>query len=394
MTRSVSRNLAVVLAAALLGGTHLACMSSTRSPATVSADKQKRRAAAAKKGKILDPKTTASQLVIHGEAIDAADLWRGLDTELDEQAKQRTPEGLESYVAGRASQLIRDRIMEVLLVRQATLRTPETFEQQVTSYIDGKIREIVTNEHDGRQRRYEKWLKSQGQSLDYVRSRLRTELLISSYLEQEIRPKVLEPTRDELFAEYQSALDQLRRPERRRMSLIEVRVSERLPKNIAQPSKDQVNAARDEAMAKIRTVRVELVGGADFADVARRDSEGLHASDGGVWDWLTVGSVRERFEPAVEALFALDQGELSRVIEGGDGFFVVRCDEIDKAETPDFETLQPQLTNRLFRSQYNRLVMERVEELRQKAKIPPEDLDRFFRAVIAAGLNRHNPPTP
>ncbi|MCH7872740.1 MAG: peptidyl-prolyl cis-trans isomerase, partial [Planctomycetes bacterium] len=104
--------------------------------------------------------------------------------------------------------------------------------------------------------------------------------------------------------------------------------------------------------------------------------------------WIRRGSVREGFEPAVDALFGLDEGEISTIVEGGDGFFLVRCDEIDEPVTPDFETLQPELADRYFKVQYNRLVMERVEKLRQQAHIAQDDLNRFFVAVIEAGIKR------
>ncbi len=386
------KTIAASLALAMLGGTHLGCSTAMQSTSR----QGKLSGPARKNSKTGDPNaSTASHgqsllagLVIHGKAIAPDEIWRGLDAELAEQAKTRTPEGFEAYVAKRATQLIRDRIAQALLVRQASLRMPADFDKRLNGYIDAEIRKIVTSDHDGRQRRYEKWLASRGETLDEVRSQLRKDLLISSYLDQEIRSKVLEPTRAELLAEYKASLDSLRRPARRRMSLIETRVSERLPKNTARPTKEQVNAARNDALTKIRTAREALENGGDFADSARRHSDGLHASEGGVWGWITKGSVRERFEPAVDALFSLDEGETSAIVEGGDGFFLVRCEEIDEPVTPDFETLQPELADRYFKVQYNRLVMERVEKLRQQAQIAQDDLNRFYVTVIEAGIKR------
>lgn len=374
------------LALAMLGGAHLGCSTAIRSPAAQPTSHHR------KKSESGNPNaSTASHLVIHGEAIAPDEIWRGLDAELAEQAKTRTPKGFETYVAKRATQLIRDRIAQALLIRQAALRMPADFDQRINGYVDAEIRKIVTSDHDGRQRRYEKWLATRGETLDEVRAQLREDILISSYLDQEIRPKVLEPTRAELLAEYKASIDSLQRPPRRRMSLIETRVSERLPKNIARPTKEQVNAARNDALTKIRDAHAALENGADFAEIAHRHSDGLRASQGGAWGWITRGSVRERFEPAVEALFSLDEGRASGIVEGGDGFFLVKCDEIDESATPDFETLQPDLADRYFRAQYNRLVMERVEKLRQQAHIAQDDLNRFFVAVIEAGVKRVTP---
>lgn len=370
------------LALAMLSGTHLGC-SAAKQAASKFAEP-----ASSTRLKHASGDPNASHLVIYGETIAPDDIWRGRGTELTEQAVTRTPEGFEAYVANLATQLIRDRIAQALLLRQASLRTPANFEERLNGHVDAEIRKIVTSDHDGRPRRYEKWLESRGETLDEVRSQLRKELLVSSYLQQEIRPKVLEPTRAELHAEYKASLDALRRPARRRMSLIETRVSTRIPEGIARPTKEQVTAARSDAMTKIRSSRAALDSGAAFADIARGQSDGLHAFEGGAWGWITRGSVRERFEPAVGALFNLGEGETSAIVEGGDGFFLVRCDEIDEPETPDFETLQPQLTDRYFRVQYNRLIMERVDELQKQAHLEQDDLNRFYRKVIEAGLKR------
>ena len=111
----------------------------------------------------------------------------------------------------------------------------------------------------------------------------------------------------------------------------------------------------------------------------------MHADEGGAWGWVTPGSVRERFEPAVNALYALDEGAVSDVIETADGFFLVRCDEIDHGAEPEFEALQPQLKERLFRLAYNQLIMDRVNQLRAKARIEPADLETLHAAVVRAG---------
>ena len=382
--------LATGLTLATIACTHFGCASVLRSPAAQAtetrlgkSDSTRRRAEADGSGT-----SNSSHLVIHGESIAADDIWRGLDTELTEQAKSRTLEGFNEYLASRASQLIRDRIAQELLIRQATLRTPADFDRRLNGYVDAEIRKIVTSDHDGRQRRYEKWLASRGETLDEVRTRLRKDLLISSYLEQEIRPKVLEPTRAELFAEYEASLDSLRRPARRLMSLIEIRVSKRIPRNSSYPTKSQVSTAREAATTKIRELLSALENGADFAEIARQDSDGIHAPEGGAWGWVTRGSVRERFEPAVDALFKLGEGETSTIVEGGDGFFLVKCQEIDEPETPDFEALQPELADRYFKAQYNRLIMERVDKLQKQAHLAPDDLNRFYSAVLEAGIKR------
>ena len=86
-------------------------------------------------------------------------------------------------------------------------------------------------------------------------------------------------------------------------------------------------SAADTAAARQRAqeLRAEIVGGADFADVARRESaDEASAAQGGS---LGTG-VRGRFVPAFEeAAYALRPGQLSQPVPTDFGFHLIRVDE-------------------------------------------------------------------
>ncbi|MCH8241462.1 MAG: peptidylprolyl isomerase, partial [Planctomycetes bacterium] len=128
--------------------------------------------------------------------------------------------------------------------------------------------------------------------------------------------------------------------------------------------------------------------GVAFADVARRHSHGLHAVDGGSWGmWVSPDGVRERFKPAVEELYRLQEGRVSDPIETPDGFLLVSCDEIDPGFEPTFEAVQPELQERHFRNAYSRKVDELVDQLRRDAGISPLVLERFHSQTVDATLS-------
>jgi parvulin-like peptidyl-prolyl isomerase len=323
-------------------------------------------------------------LHIGPDRLVADSLWRDIEPEIKQQAKELTSSGYSTFLERRAAQLVTDNVAEVLLYQRAALRIPDSVKERVDSLIDADIRRIITTRHDGIERRYAKHLESRGETLEQVREKLRREYIITAYLEQEVKPKIALPTRDELWAAYKMLMETQDRPERRRMSLIDVRTSAQLPADVTSPTRDQFESARDAARAKAESALEEIRAGKDFAEVARRASDGLHAKDGGAWDWITRGSVRERFAPAADALYSLEEGAVSELIESSDGFMIVRCDEIDRAEVPDFQTVQPQLEDQYFRGMYNRHVIEMIAELREQARIEPQELERFHRAVVAA----------
>jgi hypothetical protein len=212
-------------------------------------------------------------------------------------------------------------------------------------------------------------------------------LLIARYLETEIKPKVVEPNRSELWSAFQANQDKWRRPPRRMMSLIEIRILDRLPKEVDQPTREQLAQARAEAKARAKAAHDAVAHGAEFTEVVREYSEGLSAAEGGSWGWVTKEGVRKRFEPAVEALYRLQAGEVSGIIEADDAFFIVRCDALDPGVEPDFQSVQPELREWLYRAAYNQQIAERVRSLRDKARIEPADLNQFHAAVVQAALD-------
>ncbi len=328
------------------------------------------------------------RMTVQSETVEAKDLWLGHREELAKKAESLSAEEYRRFVAERAAQLITDKIAEMLIYQRASLRQAEDVGKKIDAYVDGEIRKTVTEQYGGLQRRYEKYLESQGSSLEQARTQLRRQFMIAGYLETEVRPKVAEPTRADLRAAFESNREAWRRPARRSMSLIEVRVADLLPSEASEPTREQLEAAREEARSKIKAAQLEVRNGAAFADVARRYSNGARAAEGGAWGWVTPDSIRERFQPALAALEKLQAGQVADIVETPDGFFLVRCDELEPGVEPDFQSVQPQLKELYFRKAYNQMISDLVAELRAKARIEPLKLERFHAAVVAAAFNQ------
>ena len=338
-----------------------------------------------------DGASPISQMTVQGEKVEAADLWLEHRDELDTKYKELSSNQFRMYVAERSAQLITDKIAEVLLYQRAKLRMPDGLDKKIEDYADGEIRKTVTADFNGVQRRYEKKLENQGRTLDAVREQLRRQIIISSFLDNEVRPRVAEPTREQLYEAFQSNIEAWRKPARRRMSLIDVRVGEFLPKETTAPTREQSETAKSEARKRMDAAQSELRSGTPFAEIARKYSHGLQAAEGGAWGFVGADSVRERFVPAMSALAKLDAGEVSDVVDSPDGFFLVRCDELQPAVEPDFQTVQPQLREEFFRNQYNRQIAQLVFELRNNARVEPENLERFHTAVMTAAFGLVEP---
>lgn len=332
-----------------------------------------------------------SLLTINGESVTVEEVLKPIRDELDQRARTMTPGQYRSYLTEAIQYRVRLMARDRLVYQEAAKNLTDQEEEAVGRFVDQQVRERVNSEFAGRQTRYQKALAGQGLSMDDDRQRIRRELIIARWLRATVSPKIADPTRDELWTIFQNQKASMTKPERRKMQLIEISVLGQLPPDVSAPSAAQLENARTAAGGQAGRVRTEIDNGADFAEVAKQHSTGPQARNGGNWGWVTRGSVRRRWEPAVEALFGLAKcGVSSQVIETPDAFFIVQAASIDPGHEPDFESLQPELVEHFRNAQFNELVNERVERLQAAAHIRPRNISRFLRAVVQAAPQ----PTP
>ena len=319
-------------------------------------------------------------MFINGDAITAEDVIRPVLDELKERAGVMPAQRYRQFLVDMLGARIRIEARDRLLYQEACKRVVEQEWERIDQYVDHQIRDVVNKEYQGRQTRYEKALARQGLSVEEDRERIRRQAVVQLYLTETVGRRVMTPTRRELWQYFQERKDDMTRPSRREMFLIEV--TKNVPLD-AVTANDGSKVPLDASTA-IRLAKGELVAGASFDEVAKKYSTGVHASEGGRWGFVTRDSVRERWQLAVDALFGLAHGELSEVIETDDAYFIVKCGEIDAGLAADFEAMQPELIRSYREHQFNVLVEELVVELQAKATIQPRDLSRFLRAAVEA----------
>lgn len=102
---------------------------------------------------------------------------------------------------------------------------------------------------------------------------------------------------------------------------------------------------RDAAEKKIRTAHAELQSGAKFGDVALKYSDDPVAKEGGVWDWIKLGSLADK---SVESrLFALPIGRMSGIIETKGAFLILEVIDREEAGVQPYEKVQHDIKAKL-----------------------------------------------
>ena len=157
-------------------------------------------------------------------------------------------------------------------------------------------------------------LAANGLSRAALEAALARELAVEAVLERvSAHAPAVSDTDAELF--YRLHLDRFLRPERRRASHILVTINDAFEEN-----------RREAARARIEAVFARLARQPGrFAEQAMKHSECPTALQGGI-----LGEYpRQKLFPTLDAaLFALEEGKLSQVVESPLGFHILRCDAI------------------------------------------------------------------
>lgn len=136
-------------------------------------------------------------------------------------------------------------------------------------------------------------------------------------------------TDDQLQQAYRDNRESYQIPER-------VKVRHILIKTQGKP-KEEAPKLRAKADALLK----QLQGGADFADLAKKNSEDPGSAEkGGELGWIAHGQTVPNFD---KAAFALKPGQLSGVIETEYGYHILQAEDKQTAHTQTFDEVKPQL---------------------------------------------------
>jgi len=161
-------------------------------------------------------------------------------------------------------------------------------------------------------------------------------------------------------ADVQSEYDRMTRAEGEDYEVHVRHILIAVPRNA---SAQQVEQARRKAAAVAEEARQ---AGVDFADLAKKRSEGSSSSDGGDLGFFKRGTMVPEFE---RVAFNLKSGEVSDPVRTQFGWHVLKLEEIRKLGMKPLAEVRPEIEERLRRAQADRLQAQYMETLRNAAVV-------------------------
>jgi peptidyl-prolyl cis-trans isomerase C len=183
---------------------------------------------------------------------------------------------------------------------------------------------------------------------------LRRQLSVKEFVRKDIAQRI-SVSYDEVHGYYTSNPKQFKAPAQVRARHILVKVK---------PGADKT--AREKAKEKIEGILHEAKGGTDFAELAKKYSEGPSGPKGGDLGFISPGKTVRPFE---KAAFALKSGEISGVVQTIYGYHIIKVEEQKEPGTMQEKDVQEQLRQFLFNKKVQNAVHERVNLLRETSKV-------------------------
>jgi hypothetical protein len=210
------------------------------------------------------------------------------------------------------------------------------------------------------QRDLERELTRLGSSLADVRRSFNERVIASEWLRTKVKINE-EVSPDEMVEYYRAHLTDYDYPAQVRWEELMVRTS-----RFAHPS---------EAWAELCHMGNEViqrnaanpVRGPAFTEVAKARSDGFTAKEGGQHDWTTKGALRAA--TIDHALFTLEIGQMSPILDSEDGFHIVRVLERKEAGREPFTEVQPKIREKLKEERFHAGVEQYLAKLRRDARV-------------------------
>jgi peptidyl-prolyl cis-trans isomerase SurA len=274
--------------------------------------------------------------------------------ELKKEAQEKDPVNADALVAERDKDVLRDLIDQQLLLEKGK-DLGINGDTEVIKRLDEMRKDMKLDSME----ELEKAAQSQGISFEDFKQNLRNQIITQQVIGKEVGSRLVINKDDELkfYEEHKSDMEQ---PET-------IRLSEILVSTDAKPNDSTDEAQRlKAAQAKADDLLAQIRKGAKFEDVAKKNSDGPTAAQGGDLGEFKRGTLAKELE---DKTFAMKAGEVSDVIRTKQGFVILKVTEHHSAGVPPLSEIEPRIQDALYMRKLQPALREYLTKLREDAFI-------------------------
>ena len=325
-------------------------------PGTAAALEKPGNAPAAPASKPVDPNAgkTVEEIIarVNNEIITRSEYDKARVT-AEEDAKQEcqnrcTPEQLQAGILDRQKNTLRDLIDQSLLVQRGkdmgVSVEPDLIKQLDQIRIQNKLNSMED---------LEKAVSSEGMNWEDFKNNIRNHLLTQRVVSSEVGSHI-SVSDDEVAKYYEAHKDEFVGPEQVALREIVVNTQGKKPEELPDLKK------------KAETALKRVQDGENFADIAKRFSDGSTKNDGGYLGVYKRGELSKELEDKV---FAMKKNGLTEVLETKQGFLILQVLEHYDEGVQSLAKVKDRIMEKLYNDRMEPAVREYLKTLREESYV-------------------------
>jgi peptidyl-prolyl cis-trans isomerase SurA len=294
---------------------------------------------------------------VNNQIVTRAEYLRSKET-LKQEAQQQDPANADKVVQERDKDVLRDLIDQQLLLEKGK-DLGITADTELIKRLDQMRKEM----HMETMEDLEKAATNQGISYEDFKQNLKNQIITQQVISREVGSR-MNVGKEEVQQFYEEHKSQLEQPEQIRLS--ELLIAEKKDKAPPADEEQELAAARakaDDLLAQIRK-------GAAFEDIAKKNSDGPTAPQGGDLGYFKRATLAKELE---DQTFAMKPGDVSEVIRTKQGFVILKVTEHQQAGIPPLSEIEPRVQDALIMQKMQPALRAYLQKLREDAYIKIAD---------------------
>lgn len=306
---------------------------------------------------------------VNNQIITRSEYERSKD-QLRDEVKQQNPKDPDAAYAEREKDVLRDLVDQQLLLDKGK-DLSITGDTELIKQLDQMRKEMKLDSLEA----LEKEATKQGVSWEDFKQTQRNQIITRRVIGEEVSAH-LSVTKDEEQKFYDEHKSEMEQPEFIRLSEILVAPKAVAPTPATDPAATPAaspaaspatdDAALSAAEAKAHDLLKQIHDGASFEDIAKKNSDGPSAADGGALGMFKRGQLAKELE---DRTFAMKSGDVTDVIRTKQGYVILKVVDHQQAGIPAMKDILPKLQDALYYEKLQPALRAYLTKLREDAYI-------------------------
>jgi peptidyl-prolyl cis-trans isomerase SurA len=315
---------------------------------------------------------------VNGQIITRSEFVRAKD-QLKDDVKQQDAANADTLYAEREKDVLRDLIDQQLLLEKGK-DLGISGDTDLVKRLDQMRKEMKLDSMD----ELEKAATAQGLSYEDFKQNMRNQIITQKVIGEEVGQH-LSITKEEQQQFYDEHKSEMEQPESIKLSEILVAPpkpaaqAETKPATAADASTPDASKNQDTeaakqadaaalaaAEAKANDLLKQIRAGASFEDIAKKNSDGPSAAQGGDLGTFKRGALAKELE---DKTFAMKAGEVTDVIRTKQGYVILKVVNHQSAGIPPFKEIEPRVQDALYYQKLQPALRTYLTKLREEAYI-------------------------